>query len=182
MIQFQDFQLQPFLSYFASKKVFFHFAARQKIGLIFFFRLTISRSKANTSFLYYENIGNLILYRTVQIKNSFDNYQYTYMTLYLSDSVLVKNRFLISALTYQTKSSMYRQIKERFITCVKIVKDQPQMQSKQFMKVGRFPSSPVLFSSFSPPFSPLSSTLLFQQPISDRDLREHGGKGDEKVE
>ena len=45
------------------------------------------------------------------------------MTLNFSDSVLVKIHLLISALLDHTKSSMYRQIKELFITYVKIVKD-----------------------------------------------------------
>ena len=39
------------------------------------------------------------------------------MTLNFSDSVLVKIHLLISALLDHTKSSMYRKIKERFMSC-----------------------------------------------------------------
>ena len=39
------------------------------------------------------------------------------MTLNFSDSVLVKIHLLMSALLDPTKSSMYRKIKERFMSC-----------------------------------------------------------------
>ena len=41
-----------FFELLSLKNHFFHYAARQKIGLLFLFRVTISPSKVNTNFLF----------------------------------------------------------------------------------------------------------------------------------
>ena len=99
------------------------------------------------------------------------------MTLNFSDSVLVKIHLLISALLDHTKSSLYRQIKERFITCKNCERLAANAIKTIHEKLGDFRHRRHFFNIFAPLFSPFLSLTFSATNKRSRPWRARGKGG-----